>query len=64
LTLSQDQLAKITIGLMKDWSDINCSQGKITWVYHSGTSGSTLAFSYYMNFFSEKWSLGSAKKVQ
>ena len=64
LTLSQEQLVKIAMGLISDWSDINCSQGKITWVHRSDASGSTLAFSNSMNSFSNKWTLGSAKIVQ
>ena len=64
LTLSQEQLVKIAMGLIKDWSEINCSQGKITWVHRSDASGSTLAFSNSMNSFSDKWTLGSAKIVQ
>ncbi len=64
LTLSQEQLVKIAMGLIQDWSDINCSQGKITWVHRSDASGSTLAFSNSMNSFSKKWTLGSAKIVQ
>ena len=64
LTLSQEQLVKIAMGLIKDWSEINCSQGKITWVHRSDASGSTLAFSNSMNSFSNKWTLGSAKIVQ
>ncbi len=64
LTLSQEQLVKVAMGLIQDWSDINCSQGKITWVHRSDASGSTLAFSNSMNSFSKKWTLGSAKIVQ
>ncbi len=64
LTLSQEQLVKIAMGLINDWSDINCSQGKITWVHRSDASGSTLAFSNSMKSFSKKWTLGSSKIVQ
>ena len=64
LILSQEQLVKIAMGLIKDWSDLQCSKGKITWVHRSDASGSTLAFSNSMNSFSERWTLGSAKIIQ
>ena len=64
LALSQEQLVKIAMGIIKDWSEINCSNGKIIWVHRSDASGSTKAFSNSMNSFSEIWTLGSAKTIQ
>ena len=64
LTLSQQQLVKIAMGHINDWSDLNCPQGKIIWVHRSDASGSTKAFSNSMMSFSKLWTLGSAKIVQ
>ena len=64
LKLTQEQLVQVAMGIIKDWEEINCPQGKIIWVHRSDSSGSTKAFSNSMKAFSETWTLGSAKTVQ
>ncbi len=64
LALTQEQLVRIAMGIIKDWSEINCSEGKIIWVHRSDASGSTKAFTNSMNSFSKTWTLGTAKTVQ
>ena len=64
LTLTQEQLVQIAMGIIKDWREINCPQGKIIWVHRSDSSGSTKAFTNSMKSFSDTWTLGSAKTVQ
>tara|TARA_Y100001968_G_scaffold215539_1_gene198272 strand:- start:498 stop:1478 length:981 start_codon:yes stop_codon:yes gene_type:complete len=64
LALTQEQLVQIAMGIIKDWREVNCSQGKIIWVHRSDASGSTKAFTNSMNSFSKTWTLGSAKTVQ
>tara|TARA_B100000579_G_scaffold270354_1_gene223288 strand:- start:3151 stop:4131 length:981 start_codon:yes stop_codon:yes gene_type:complete len=64
LSLTQEQLVQVAMGIIKDWSEINCSPGKIIWVHRSDASGSTKAFTNSMHSFSQTWTLGSAKTVQ
>ena len=64
LKLTQEQLVKVAMGIIKDWSQINCPQGEIIWVHRSDASGSTKAFTNSMKSFSNTWTLGSAKTVQ
>ena len=64
LALTQEQLVQIAMGIINDWSEVNCPQGKITWVHRSDASGSTKAFTQSMHSFSKTWTLGSAKTIQ
>ena len=64
LKLTQEQLVKVALGIIKDWREINCPPGKIVWVHRSDSSGSTKAFTNSMKSFSDTWTLGSAKTVQ
>ncbi len=64
LSLTQEQLVRIAMGIIKDWREINCPQGRITWVHRSDASGSTKAFTNSMHSFSKTWTLGSAKTIQ
>ncbi len=64
LTLSQEQLVQIAMGIIKNWREINCPKGKITWIHRSDASGSTKAFTKSMESFSKTWTLGSAKTIQ
>ena len=64
LSLTQEQLVQISMGIIKDWKEINCPQGGITWIHRSDASGSTKAFTKSMHSFSKTWTLGSAKTIQ
>ena len=64
LTLTQEQLVQVAMGIIKDWKEINCPQGKITWIHRSDPSGSTKAFTKSMHSFSKTWTLGTAKTIQ
>ena len=64
LSLTQEQLVQIAMGIIRDWREINCPQGSITWVHRSDASGSTKAFTRSMHSFSKTWTLGSAKTIQ
>ena len=64
LALTQEQVVQVAMGIIKDWKEINCPQGKITWIHRSDASGSTKAFTNSMESFSKTWTLGSAKTVQ
>ena len=64
LSLTQEQLVQIAMSIIKDWKEINCPQGRITWIHRSDASGSTKAFSKSMHSFSKTWTLGSAKIIQ
>ena len=64
VSLTQEQLVRIAMGIIQDWREINCPQGKITWIHRSDASGSTKAFTKSMHYFSKTWTLGSAKTIQ
>tara|TARA_B100000214_G_scaffold358151_1_gene318407 strand:- start:1231 stop:2211 length:981 start_codon:yes stop_codon:yes gene_type:complete len=64
LALTQEQLVGIAMGIIKDWAEVNCTQGKITWIHRSDASGSTKAFTKSMQSFSKTWTLGSAKTIE
>jgi phosphate transport system substrate-binding protein len=52
------------MGLIKDWKELGCSAGKLTWVHRSDGSGTTKAFTNSMEAFSETWNLGTGKSVK
>ena len=64
LKLTQQQAVQVAIGKIKDWGDLGCEAGTITWVHRSDGSGTTKAFTNSMEAFSPEWTLGTGKSVQ
>jgi len=64
LKLSQKQAVQIAMGQIKDWSELNCSPGKLLWVHRSDGSGTTKSFTSSMQAFSNEWTLGIGKSVK
>ncbi len=64
LKLTQKQAVRVAIGKIKDWSELGCSAGKLTWVHRSDGSGTTKAFTNSLEAFSSEWTLGSGKSVK
>ncbi len=64
LKLTQKQAVRVSIGKIKDWSELGCSAGKLTWAHRSDGSGTTKAFTSSMAAFSSEWTLGSGKSVK
>ncbi len=64
LRLTQKQAVRVAMGIIKDWSELGCPVGKITWVHRSDGSGTTKAFTNSMEAFSSEWTLGKGKSVQ
>ena len=64
LKLTQQQAVQVAIGKIKDWGDLGCEAGTITWVHRSDGSGTTKAFTNSMQAFSPQWTLGTGKSVQ
>ena len=63
LKLSQKQAVQVAMGKIQDWSELNCSAGKLLWVHRSDGSGTTKAFTNSMQAFSREWTLGTGKSV-
>ncbi len=64
LKLTQKQAVRVAIGKIKDWSELGCSSGPITWTHRADGSGTTKAFSSSMQSFSNEWNLGTGKSVK
>ena len=64
LKLTQEQAVQVAMGMIKDWKELGCSAGKLTWAYRSDGSGTTKAFTNSMEDFSETWNLGTGKSVK
>ena len=64
LKLTQEQAVRVAMGLIKDWKELGCSAGKLTWAHRSDGSGTTKAFTNSMEAFSETWNLGTGKSVK
>ena len=67
LKLTQLQAVRVAMGNIKDWSELGCPTGKLTWVHRSDGSGTTKAFTNSMQAFSNdssEWSLGTGKSVK
>ncbi len=64
LKLTQEQAVQVAMGIIKDWKEIGCNAGKLTWVHRSDGSGTTKAFTNSMEAFSETWNLGTGKSVK
>jgi len=64
LKLSQENAVELAMGTVKDWGELGCSAGPVTWVHRSDGSGTTKAFTDSMQAFSDRWTLGSGKSVK
>ena len=64
LKLTQEQAVAVALGMIKDWSELGCSAGAVTWVHRSDGSGTTKAFTNSLQAFSPKWTLGTGKSVK
>ncbi len=64
LKLTQEQAVQVAMGLIKDWKELGCKSGKLTWTHRSDGSGTTKAFTNSMEAFSKTWTLGTGKSVK
>jgi len=64
LKLTQEQAVQVAMGMIKDWKELGCPAGKLTWVHRSDGSGTTKAFTNSMEAFSDTWNLGTGKSVK
>ena len=64
LKLTQEQAVQVAMGMIKDWKELGCPAGKLTWVHRSDGSGTTKAFTNSMEAFSDTWILGTGKSVK
>ncbi len=64
LKLTQEQAVKVAMGMIKDWKELGCKPGTLTWVHRSDGSGTTKAFTNSMQAFSQTWTLGTGKSVK
>ena len=55
LKLTQEQAVQVAMGMIKDWKELGCPAGKLTWVHRSDGSGTTKAFTSSMEAFSKTW---------
>ena len=63
LKLNQEQAVQIAMGIINNWSQLNCPAGNLTWIHRSDGSGTTKAFTNSMQAFSNSWTLGTGKSV-
>ncbi len=64
LKLSQEKAVQVAMGMIKDWRELGCKPGKLTWTHRSDGSGTTKAFTNSMKAFSPAWTLGTGKSVK
>jgi len=64
LKLTQEQAVRVAMGMVKDWKELGCKSGKLTWTHRSDGSGTTKAFTNSMEAFSPTWTLGTGKSVK
>jgi phosphate transport system substrate-binding protein len=64
LKLTQEQAVQVAMGMIKDWQELGCPPGKLTWTHRSDGSGTTKAFTNSMEAFSDTWTLGTGKSVK
>ncbi len=64
LKLTQEQAVQVAMGMIKNWKDLGCKSGKLTWTHRSDGSGTTKAFTNSMEAFSKTWNLGTGKSVK
>jgi phosphate transport system substrate-binding protein len=64
LKLTQEQAVQVAMGMIKNWKELGCKAGKLTWAHRSDGSGTTKAFTNSMEAFSPTWTLGTGKSVK
>ena len=64
LKLTQEQAVKVAMGMIKNWKELGCKPGTLTWVHRSDGSGTTKAFTNSIQAFSQAWTLGTGKSVK
>ena len=64
LKLTQEQAVQVAMGMIKNWKELGCKSGKLTWAHRSDGSGTTKAFTNSMEAFSKTWNLGTGKSVK
>ena len=64
LKLTQEQAVRVAMGMIKNWKELGCNPGTLTWVHRSDGSGTTKAFTNSMEAFSKTWTLGTGKSVK
>ena len=64
LKLTQEQAVRVAMGMVKNWKELGCKSGKLTWAHRSDGSGTTKAFTDSMEAFSPTWTLGTGKSVK
>jgi len=64
LKLTQEQAVRVAMGMVKNWKELGCKSGKLTWAHRSDGSGTTKAFTNSMEAFSKTWNLGTGKSVK
>ena len=64
MKLTQEQAVQVAMGMIKDWKELGCKSGKLTWTHRSDGSGTTKAFTNSMEAFSKIWNLGTGKSVK
>jgi phosphate transport system substrate-binding protein len=64
LKLTQEQAVQVAMGMIKNWKELGCESGKLTWAHRSDGSGTTKAFTNSMEAFSKTWNLGTGKSVK
>ena len=64
LKLTQEQAVRVAMGMVKNWKELGCKSGKLTWAHRSDGSGTTKAFTNSMKAFSPTWTLGTGKSVK
>lgn len=64
LKLTQEQAVQVAMGMIKNWKEVGCKPGKLTWTHRSDGSGTTKAFTNSMEAFSKTWTLGTGKSVK
>ena len=64
LKLTQEQAVQVAMGMIKNWKELGCKPGKLTWAHRSDGSGTTKAFTNSMEAFSKTWNLGTGKSVK
>ena len=64
LKLTQEQAVRVAMGMIKDWKELGCKPGTLTWVHRSDGSGTTKGFTNSMQAFSKTWTLGTGKSVK
>ena len=63
LRLTQNQAARVAMGMITNWAELGCPAKELLWVHRSDGSGTTKAFTSSMEAFSNVWTIGSGKSV-